>query len=101
MDLFDTLVHCIIGPKRGQLERVPMQKKESPALRKARGLYRWRRGELNPRPETTSVSASTCLGGVLLSSRMTNTVILHAGSDVNFSPRSQRPSCAASLLFSA
>ena len=46
----------------------------------------WRRGELNPRPETSNVSASTCLGGVLLSSRMTNTVILHAGSDVLISP---------------
>ena len=46
----------------------------------------WRRGELNSRPKTSIVSASTCLGGVLLSSRMTNTVILHAGSVVFISP---------------
>jgi hypothetical protein len=38
----------------------------------------WRRGELNPRPEMTSMMASTCLAGVLISTARTN--IRHSSS---------------------
>src|SRR5688572_18598087 len=68
---------------------------KKPAALSRGGLIEWRRGELNPRPETSNVSASTCLGGVLLSSPVTGTVTLHAGSVVFVSPganvRTSRP----------
>src|SRR4051812_32627643 len=61
----------------------------------------WRRRELNPRPKTTLIAASTCLSVLLISTPATKNSTLHRSPDVFFSPLSQRPSQEASLLFSA
>src|SRR5688572_7915788 len=55
----------------------------------ARRFSKWRRGELNPRPEITQMAASTCLSGVLISAAMTSTNTLRHGPDLLISPNAQ------------
>src|SRR5436190_450460 len=62
---------------------------------------KWRRGELNPRPETTQMAASTCLSGLLISIPAAEVGVLRRDPDVCFSPLRQRPSVTASVLISA
>src|SRR5437867_4381581 len=62
-------------------------------------MSKWRRGESNPRPETSAVPASTCLVGVLISIRAAIADILRAAPAVLISSLHQRPNEETSLLF--
>ena len=62
---------------------------------------KWRRGELNPRPEITRMAASTCLVGVLISNPPAIADTLRRAQAVCFSPADQRPNPPASPHFAA
>jgi len=60
----------------------------------------WRRGELNPRPETTQMAASTCLVDVLISTATTNIDILRHGPAVFISFAANDRACEPARFYS-
>ena len=84
---------------RGNNRGVFTAKANPRATRPLCKLLKWRRRELNPRPEKTDLPASTCLGGDLLSSAWAITVTLPGGSGRCFSLLHLCQSEATSPLF--
>jgi hypothetical protein len=61
----------------------------------------WSRGELNPRPEITRMTASTCIVACLISTAAAGSDTLRGHPAIFISPPGQRPNRGAIPLFSA
>src|SRR5579875_2962040 len=89
---FDTRAHLLPSGLSLRSRRAFDSTRMRPAMSEAvLSRVEWRRGDLNPSPVKTSVSASTCLSDFLISIAATKIDILRRGPVVFISLSDQRP----------